>query len=216
MVSALAADRLESAAGPDRAGEQAGAALPALVYQPDRRATERLQRRGGARAAPLLAEAYIDLGSGGCGGRCRRRLPAAPPTAGPAAASPLPQAAARPKRACWRWYGRALPPSRPRFPDLGFGTIEPQLRLHEQVSAHWPLGRASLRQRVVALVNKLVRRYLRWYINPIVEQQNAARNAAITAALLAGMHLDAGLQAEVASLPGQGSGQVADSGGYLT
>jgi 5'-deoxynucleotidase YfbR-like HD superfamily hydrolase len=44
-----------------------------------------------------------------------------------------------------------------------------------------------------------VRRYLRWYINPIVEQQNAA-NAAFTAALLAMLRVDAERRAEIASL----------------
>ena len=157
-----------------------------------------------ARALRLLAEAYIDLGeqivAAGAGGG----PPAAPPTAGPAAAAPAPGSrSAGELMALVRARAAAEPPT--RFPDLEFGTIEPQLRLHEQVSAHWPLVGASLRQRVVVLVNKLVRRYLRWYINPIVEQQNAA-NAAITAALLAGMHLDAERRAEVASLRGQGSG----------
>src|SRR5438445_196900 len=58
-----------------------------------------------------------------------------------------------------------------------------QLELRELVSAHWPLPATTLPKRAIALVNKLVRRYLRWYINPIVEQQNAA-NATITVALL--------------------------------
>jgi hypothetical protein len=44
-----------------------------------------------------------------------------------------------------------------------------------------------------------VRRYLRWYINPIVEQQNAA-NAAFTVALLRLIALDAERRAEVAAL----------------
>jgi hypothetical protein len=55
----------------------------------------------------------------------------------------------------------------------------------------------TLPQRAIALINKLVRRYLRWYINPIVEQQNAA-NAACTAALLRLIALDAARRAEVA------------------
>ena len=74
-----------------------------------------------------------------------------------------------------------------------------EIELHRLVSAHWPLIGTTLPQRAIALVNKLVRRYLRWYINPIVEQQNAA-NAAITAALLAFLRLDAERRAHVASL----------------
>ncbi|MBX0326929.1 hypothetical protein K2Z83_04430 [Oscillochloris sp. ZM17-4] len=48
-----------------------------------------------------------------------------------------------------------------------------QLEITRVVSAHWPLEGRSLYERGWLLVHKLVRRYLRWYINPIVEQQNA-------------------------------------------
>ena len=48
-----------------------------------------------------------------------------------------------------------------------------EIELHRVVSAHWPLLGKTVPQRIVALVNKLVRRYLRWYINPNFEQQNA-------------------------------------------
>jgi hypothetical protein len=47
-----------------------------------------------------------------------------------------------------------------------------QLEITRVVSAHWPLESRSLVQRAVNFVNKVVRRLLRWYINPIVEQQN--------------------------------------------
>jgi predicted nucleic acid-binding protein len=86
-----------------------------------------------------------------------------------------------------------------RFPDLELRALEPHLRLRERVSAHWPLPATTLPQRAIALINKLVRRYLRWYINPIVEQQNAA-NTAITAALLALIRVDAERRAQVAAL----------------
>src|SRR5437016_1409983 len=52
-----------------------------------------------------------------------------------------------------------------------------EIELYRVVSAHWSLLGKTVPQRVVALVNKLVRRYLRWYINPIVEQQNAYNDA---------------------------------------
>src|SRR3954469_23282404 len=52
-----------------------------------------------------------------------------------------------------------------------------EIELHRVISAHWPLLGKTVPQRVVALINKLVRRYLRWYINPIVEQQNAYNDA---------------------------------------
>lgn len=48
-----------------------------------------------------------------------------------------------------------------------------QIEITRVVSAHWPLESGSLYERGWALINKVVRRYLRWYINPIVEQQNA-------------------------------------------
>jgi hypothetical protein len=48
-----------------------------------------------------------------------------------------------------------------------------QIEITRVVSAHWPLEGRSLYERGWALVHKVVRRYLRWYINPIVEQQNA-------------------------------------------
>ena len=44
---------------------------------------------------------------------------------------------------------------------------------------HWPKG---LWPKVVALVQKAIRRSLRWYINPIVEEQNRF-NAAVATAL---------------------------------
>ena len=98
-----------------------------------------------------------------------------------------------------RVQARAADEPPARFPDLELRAVEPQLRLREQVSAHWPLGGATRLARLAALANKLVRRYLRWYVNPIVEQQNAA-NAAITAALLAAIRLDAERRAQVAAL----------------
>ena len=94
---------------------------------------------------------------------------------------------------------RALAEPPVRFPDLELRALEPQLGLRERVSAHWPLPAITLPQRAVALINKLVRRYLRWYINPIVEQQNAA-NATTTVALLAFIRLDAERRAQVAAL----------------
>ncbi len=52
-----------------------------------------------------------------------------------------------------------------------------ELEYTRVVSAHWPLEASSLIGRAWVLVHKLVRRYLRWYINPIVEQQNAYNDA---------------------------------------
>jgi Arc/MetJ family transcription regulator len=85
-----------------------------------------------------------------------------------------------------------------RFPDLELQAQELQLKLRQNVLAHWPLPGKTLPQKLIAFINKLVRRYLRWYINPIVEQQNAA-NVTITAALLAMVRLDAERRATVAA-----------------
>ena len=92
-----------------------------------------------------------------------------------------------------------------RFADLELRALEPHLLLRERVNAHWPLAGGTLPQRAISLVNKLVRRYLRWYVNPIAEQQNTA-NSAITVALLALIRLDAEHRAQVALFRGQESG----------
>src|SRR5262245_38811407 len=70
-----------------------------------------------------------------------------------------------------------------------------EIELYRVVSAHWPLLGKTLPQRAINLVNKLVRRYLRWYINPIVEQQNAYNDAiARTLRLLAEAYAELGEQ----------------------
>ena len=45
------------------------------------------------------------------------------------------------------------------------------------VSAQWPLTWRTPRQRAQVFVQRVIRRALRWYIAPIVEQQNAYNNA---------------------------------------
>lgn len=47
-----------------------------------------------------------------------------------------------------------------------------QLEYTRVVSSHWPLGGRTLWERGRSLVQRVVRRLLRWYINPIVDQQN--------------------------------------------
>ena len=70
-----------------------------------------------------------------------------------------------------------------------------EIELYRVVSAPWPLLGKTLPQRAINLVNKLVRRYLRWYINPIVEQQNAYNDAvARTLRLLAEAYAELGEQ----------------------
>ncbi len=84
-----------------------------------------------------------------------------------------------------------------RFHEEEVDELSAHLRLRQEVNAHWPLPATTPIQRGVALAHKLIRRYLRWLINPIVEQQNAA-NGAFTESLLALARLDAERRAEVA------------------
>jgi hypothetical protein len=58
------------------------------------------------------------------------------------------------------------------------------IELHRVVSAHWPLEARGPLGRPLVLAQKVVRRGLAWYINPIVEQQNRY-NEAVARALRA-------------------------------
>jgi len=61
---------------------------------------------------------------------------------------------------------------------------------------HWPKG---VLPKIVAFVQKVVRRSLRWYINPIVEDQNRF-NAAVVRALDVLAQENAQLRAEIQRL----------------
>jgi hypothetical protein len=91
----------------------------------------------------------------------------------------------------------AEPPA--RFPDLELRALAPALLERQAVSAHWPLVARTPPERAAALLKRAVRQYLRWLVNPIVEQQNAA-NAAISAALASAIRLDAERRAQVAEV----------------
>jgi hypothetical protein len=75
-----------------------------------------------------------------------------------------------------------------------------QVQLASQVNPHqpiaWPNWPHGLWPKVVALIQKVVRRLLRWYIDPIVEEQNHF-NAAVTAALGVLMEENTRLRAEL-------------------
>jgi len=63
----------------------------------------------------------------------------------------------------------------------------------------WPTWPPGLLPKLVALVQKVTRRLLRWYINPIVEQQNAYNRAVsqALAALVSEVERMAAIQAEL-------------------
>ncbi len=85
------------------------------------------------------------------------------------------------------------------FIELDLAAQQPQLALRQQISAHWPLEGHTMPEKSAAFIQKLVRQYLRWLINPIIDQQNAA-NGAFTAALRDLTRLDAEKRADVATL----------------
>jgi hypothetical protein len=84
------------------------------------------------------------------------------------------------------------------------------------VSAHWPLEGGNAYEQAWAFINKLVRRYLRWYINPIVEQQNATNDAFARAIRLlaeSNSELRRELRELRTRLPDQGSADQASGSG---
>ena len=75
-----------------------------------------------------------------------------------------------------------LPPDAPLEPalsDIDLRRLLAEVEATRVVSVHWPLQGQTLPQKLIAAVNKVVRRYLRWYINPIAEQQNNANDAIV-------------------------------------
>ncbi len=75
-----------------------------------------------------------------------------------------------------------LPPDVPLEPalsDVDLRRLLAEVEATRVVSVHWPLQGQTLPQKIIAAVNKVVRRYLRWYINPIAEQQNNANDAIV-------------------------------------
>jgi len=81
--------------------------------------------------------------------------------------------------------------------ELGHSMEE--LQATQGVSAHWPIPWRTPLQAIFAFVQRLTRRFLRWYINPIVEQQNAF-NAAAERTLGLLVRANTRLQGEVAAL----------------
>ncbi len=66
-------------------------------------------------------------------------------------------------------------PTRPTFLDQ----VHVTARVNPHLPIAWPTWPPGLRPKLVALVQKAVRRMLRWYIDPIVEQQNRFNSAVV-------------------------------------
>ncbi len=74
-----------------------------------------------------------------------------------------------------------------------------EVRATQGVSAHWPIVWKTPLQAFFALIQRFTRRFLRWYINPIVEQQNAC-NAAVERVLTLLVSANARLREEIIAL----------------
>jgi len=85
-----------------------------------------------------------------------------------------------------------------RFIELELNAALTQAQSRQSVTAHWTLTGRTIVEKMIALHHRIVRQYLRWLINPIVEQQNAA-NEALTAALRSLIRIDAAFRADVAA-----------------
>lgn len=93
--------------------------------------------------------------------------------------------------------GQTEPPA--SFPDVALRQFPRYFALHQAVNAHLPLEGDTPIRKVATGVQKTIRFYLRWLINPIVEQQNAC-NAAVSAAIPPMIATDAELRAVLAAL----------------
>lgn len=93
--------------------------------------------------------------------------------------------------------GRAEPPV--ALADVALRPLATQLATHQTVNAHWPLTGDTLIGQVRALTQRVLRQYLRWLINPIVEQQNGY-NAAVTETVSPLRSVDAELRFRLAAL----------------
>jgi hypothetical protein len=122
---------------------------------------------------------------------------AAPVTTPPAAPDTLPpDTPTQQLQAIAEERGSAEPPA--RFPEIDLRFAPQQLANVQAVHAHWPLHEHTLPQRAAALVQKASRFYLRWLINPIVEQQNSF-NAAATRSIEPLLKLDTEARVEIAA-----------------
>jgi hypothetical protein len=151
-----------------------------------------------ARSLRILADAYNELAE-------QSRLATQAPPAAPPAPTPAqgiaPTASAQADQSTLQAIvvqrGATEPPA--RFPELDLVALAPQLGQRASVSAHWPIGGSGLVGQISALMQKIVRQYLRWLINPIVDQQNAY-NDAVTRSIQQLSRRDSELRAAIAAL----------------
>ena len=88
------------------------------------------------------------------------------------------------------------------FDEVELARSLEEVRANQGISAHWPIVWKTPLQAFFALVQRFTRRFLRWYINPIVEQQNAF-NAASERTLGLLVAANARLREEVIALHGR-------------
>lgn len=88
------------------------------------------------------------------------------------------------------------------FDEVELARSLEEVRANQGVSAHWPIVWKTPLQAFFALIQRFTRRFLRWYINPIVEQQNAY-NAATERTLSLLVAANARLREEVIALHGR-------------
>jgi len=88
------------------------------------------------------------------------------------------------------------------FDEVELARSLEEVRANQGISAHWPIVWKTPLQAFFALVQRFTRRFLRWYINPIVEQQNAF-NAAAERTLGLLVAANARLREEVIALHGR-------------
>jgi hypothetical protein len=150
-----------------------------------------------ARSLRLFAEAYRELAETQRQGTTQPVPPNTPVP--PSQKPPWPAEPADTAQLQTLIEQRAASDPEPRFIELDLVAQEPQLHIRQSITAHWPLAGSTAIGKVVAVAQTAVRRYLRWLINPIVEQQNNA-NQATTHAIQQLILLDAERRAEIAAL----------------
>ena len=88
------------------------------------------------------------------------------------------------------------------FDEVELARSLEDVRANQGVSAHWPIVWKTPLQAFFAVIQRFTRRFLRWLVNPIVEQQNAY-NAASERTLGLLVAANARLREELIALHGR-------------